>query len=414
MINERQENLEKFAQVAIKVGLNLQPGQKLIIRAPIKTIDFVRELARIAYQTGARLVDVQLLDEELRLIRHQYAPRDSFEEVSKWPIQALLEAARTGDAVLRVHAENPDLLKDQDKELVSLEQKIMDKHMEPFRSLIGKNKFNWTIVSAPTRSWAKKVFPKEPEEVLIDKMWDAIFNTTRLKHEDPIRHWQEHAQGLKARALYLNKKQYKFLYYKGLGTDLKIGLPEGHIWQAADMETKSGIRYIANMPTEEIFTAPHRSRVEGIVSCSKPLNYAGNLIHNFTLKFEKGRVVEVWAEEGKEILEKLIKTDEGSARLGEVALVPHSSPISQSGLIFYNTLFDENAASHIALGKAYAFCVKGGEKLSKSELKKAGLNNSLVHVDFMIGSDKLDIDGETRTGRREPIMRQGEWAFVLN
>ncbi len=411
---DKTENLKKFAQVAIKVGLNLQPGQKLIIRAPIETIDFVRELARTAYQAGARLVDVQWLDEELRLIRHKYAPRDSFEEISKWPIQALLEAARAGDAVLRVHSENPDLLKDQDAELVSLEQKIMDKHMEPFRSFIGQNKFNWTIVSAPTFAWARKVFPNESEEILLDRMWEVIFHTTRLKYEDPVQHWQEHAQSLKERALYLNKKQYEFLHYKGPGTDLKIGLPKGHIWQAADMETKSGIRYIANMPTEEIFTAPHRNQVEGIVSCSKPLNYAGNLIHNFTLRFEKGRVVEVRAEEGGEVLEKLIKTDEGSARLGEVALVPHSSPISQSGLIFYNTLFDENAASHIALGKAYAFCIKGGEKMSKLELKEVGLNDSLVHVDFMIGSDKLDIDGETKTGILEPIMRQGEWAFVLN
>lgn len=283
----RDENLKKFAQVAIKVGLNLQPGQKLIIRAPIETIDLVRELTRTAYQAGASLVDVQLLDEKLRLIRHKYAPRDSFEEISKWPIQALLEAARAGDAVLRVHAENPDLLKDQDKELVSQEQKVTDKHMEPFRSLIGQNKFNWTIISAPTKAWARKVFPDSPEEILMDKMWEVIFHTTRLKYEDPVQHWRQHAQGLKERADYLNKKQYKILHYHGPGTDLKIGLLKGHIWQAADMETKSGIRYIANMPTEEIFTAPHRDQVEGTVSCSKPLNYAGNLIHNFTLKFEK-------------------------------------------------------------------------------------------------------------------------------
>jgi aminopeptidase len=345
------------------------------------------------------------------LNRFRYAPRDSFDQFSAWRADAQIDHAQHGDAILVIFATDPDLLKDQDPELIATAQKTEAKYRQPFRELLVRSAMNWLGISAPIASWAAKVFPHEPVEHQVERLWDAIFETCRLKQDDPIAAWRDHIRQLVARSDYLNQKRYTALKYSGPGTDLIVGLPRGHRWKSAQDTSTNGITFTPNMPTEEVFTLPDRNRTSGVVTSTKPLSYAGTLIDNFSLRFAEGRVVEATAATGEAVLRDLLATDEGASRIGEVALVPHSSPIAQSGLLFYNTLFDENAASHIALGQAFKFTLDGGAAMSDEQFEQAGGNHSLVHVDFMIGSDQIDIDGLTEDGRAEPVMRAGEWAF---
>ncbi|HJZ48396.1 MAG TPA: aminopeptidase [Roseiflexaceae bacterium] len=406
-----EQHLRKYAELAVKIGANVQPGQRLIIQAGIDQAMLVRLIVASAYQAGARLVEVIWDDEQTQLIRFQHAPRDSFEETSNWLPNALLEYAQQGDALISIRANDPDLLKDQDPKLVALAQKASSIKRQPFVDLLMRNEFNWLVVSAPIDSWAAKVFPGIPAEQRVARLWDTIFEVCRLKQADPIGAWEQHIAQLTARSDYLNRKQYAALKYSAPGTDLTIGLPKRHVWKSARDISAKGIAFVPNMPTEEVFTMPHKDRVSGMVTSSKPLNYAGTLIENFRLTFAEGRVIDIAAESGEAVLRKLIETDEGAGRLGEVALVPHNSPIAQSGLLFYNTLFDENAASHIALGRAYQFTLAGGTAMTDEQFAQAGGNNSLVHVDFMIGTDRMDIDALADDGTVEPLMRGGEWAF---
>jgi aminopeptidase len=253
------------------------------------------------------------------------------------------------------------------------------------------------------------MFPHEPEDVAIARLWDAIFLVSRIDTPDPIAAWAEHNQTLRLRTSFMNEKAYAALRFTGPGTDLRVGLAEGHEWLGGRTTAQNGVSYNANIPTEEIFTAPHKGRVEGIVRSTKPLSYGGTLIQDIAVRFAGGRVVEAKARTGEKVLAKILDTDEGSRRLGEVALVPYSSPISQSGLLFYNTLFDENAASHIALGQSYSTCIRGGNAMSAYELASRGANSSLIHIDWMIGSNEIDVDGITHDGQSEPLMREGEW-----
>jgi aminopeptidase len=403
------EKLQNYAELIVKIGLNLQAGQRLIVRAPVESAPLVRLIAESAYKSGARLVNVIWGDDAITLARFKYAPRDSFEEFPTWLAGAMLEAAERGDAVLSVHATDPDLLKEQDPNLVALTERVRQTQMLPFSKKIMADALNWCVVSFPLPSWAAKVFPDGPAETQVSRLWEAIFSACRADQPDPVAAWQDHTRHLAARRDYLNAKQYTALKYSAPGTDLSLGLPHYHEWHAGQKETLSGIPFIPNVPTEEVFTMPHKDRVEGVVRSTKPLSYGGVLIENFSLTFEAGKVVKVTAEKGETVLKKLIETDEGSARLGEVALVPYSSPISQTGLLFYNTLFDENASNHIAIGRAYRFCVKNGTQMSDEEFAAAGGNDSLAHVDFMIGSNQMDIDGLTAEGAAEALMRAGEW-----
>ncbi len=413
MLLDFEQSLRKYAELAVKIGVNVQPGQRVIVRAGIDQAMLVRLIAASAYQAGARLVDVIWDDEQIDLIRFQHAPRDSFEESSSWLPSALLEYAQRGDALISISGNNPDLLKDQNPELVARSRQASSIKFQPFADLLMRSELNWLVVAAPVASWAAKVFPELAAEQQMSRLWDIIFDTCRLKQADPIAAWEQHIAQLSARSEYLNRKQYVALKYTAPGTDLTIGLPRAHIWKSARDISAKGIAFVPNMPTEEIFTLPHKDRASGVVTASKPLNYGGILIENFRLTFAEGRVVDIDAESGAATLRKLIETDAGAGRLGEVALVPHSSPIAQSGLLFYNTLFDENAASHIALGRAYQFTLAGGTAMSDEEFGQAGGNNSLVHVDFMIGSATMDIDGLTEHGAAEPVMRAGEWAFEV-
>jgi aminopeptidase len=414
------KTLAVYGDLAVRVGLNLQRGQRLLVIGPLanggvslEAAPLVRAIVESAYRAGSPLVEVLWGDEAMQLTRFAHAPRESFGQVSAWLGGALADHVQAGGAMLSVYANDPDQLKDQPVELIGEVQQATARSVRPFRELISRNQTNWTVVAAAGAGWASRVFPGLAPDEQVARLWEAIGRLCRLDQADPIAAWNTHLAALAARRDYLNAKRFSALRYSGPGTSLTIGLPEGHAWVAGRSETRGGITFAPNLPTEEVFTMPHKDRVDGTVRASKPLSYGGTLIEDFSLRFDGGRVVEVRARTGQAVLQQLVDTDPGAARLGEVALVPHNSPVAQSGLLFYNTLFDENAASHVALGTAYKFTLSGGEDLEDDAFERAGGNRSAVHVDFMIGSGELDIDGVGADGRAVPLMRRGEWADAL-
>jgi aminopeptidase len=421
MSPEFDQKLDKYAEVIVRVGLNLQPGQRLLIGypsfgvygMPLELAPLARLMAMKAYQFGAKLVEVIWSDDQLRLIRLQQAPRDSFEEFPEWRTNTAYEFAKAGDAIVRIHAENPDLLSEQDPALVATAQRANVAHLQLLWSLTFKNVTNTAVITAPVAGWAKRVFPDLPAEQRRTAFWDTLFEICRVNRPDPVAAWQDHVERLAVHSAYLNRKQYAALKYNAPGTDLTVGLPKGHIWKSARATSQSGIDYVSNLPTEEIYTTPHKDKTEGVVTATRPLLYGGRLIEDFSLTFAKGRVIKATARRGEELLLDMLETDEGARLLGEVALVPHSSPISQTGLLFYNILLDENAASHIALGRAYKLCLENGVAMSEEEFEAAGGNHSHIHVDFMVGSGEMDIDGLAEDGSTEAIMRSGEWVFEV-
>ncbi|HKT80285.1 MAG TPA: aminopeptidase [Vicinamibacterales bacterium] len=409
--------LEAYGELAIKIGLNLRAGQRLLIIGPLanggvalQAAPLVRQIAASAYRAGAPLVEAVWGDEPLQLVRFSNAPRDSFDQYSNWFPRALQEHVEAGHAVLSISANDPDHLRQQPAELIGALQRATARSVRPFRELISRNATNWTIVAAGGAGWAAKVFPDRAPAEQLSKLWDAIIRLCRLDRPDPVAAWHEHLANLVERRDFLNRKKYEALKYRGPGTELTLGLPAGHIWVSGQSTSRNGILFAPNLPTEEVFTIAHKDRVDGTVRSTKPLSHGGTLIENFSLRFEAGRVVDIKAAKGEAMLRQLVGTDEGAARLGEVALVPHSSPVAASGLLFYNTLFDENAASHVALGSAYRFTLADGEAMPDEEFERAGGNRSAVHTDFMIGSAELDVDGVLPDGRTEPLMRRGEWA----
>jgi aminopeptidase len=416
MSADLDRRLHAYAELAVKVGLNLRAGQRLLVIGPLasggaslEAAPFIRHIVTSAYHAGAALVEVIWGDEALQLVRFRHAPRDSFGEFSTWLPRALFEHAEAGHAVLSVYANDPDQLKDEPAELVGAVQQAVSQSVRPFRELISKNQTNWTVVAAAGAGWAARVFPQLPREQQVPRLWDAIGALCRLDRPDPIAAWEAHLKALALRRDHLNGKRYSALKYSGPGTELTIGLPEGHLWVSGRSQSRSGIAFAPNLPTEEVFTMPRADRVDGVVRSSKPLSYGGTVIEHFSLRFAAGRAVSVKAERGQAVLQQLVDTDAGAGRLGELALVPHGSPVAQSGLLFYNTLFDENAASHVALGSAYKFTLSGGESMDDETFERAGGNRSAVHVDFMIGSAELDVDGVLPDGATEPVMRRGEW-----
>jgi aminopeptidase len=408
-MNDFQNNLEKYAELAVKVGVNIQKGQTLVVNTAIDAADFVRLVVKKAYEAGAHNVVVNWSDDIVSRTKYDLAPDEAFTEYPKWRAKEIEELAENGAAFMSVVSSSPDLLKGVNPERISNFQKAAGQALQTYRKYVQSDKVSWTVIAAPSQKWAEKVFPNEEDSV--EKLWDAIFKATRVDLDNPVEAWKKHDETLHEKVNYLNEKRYKKLHYKAPGTDLTIELPEKHLWCGAGSINEQGFEFMANMPTEEVFTVPHKTGVNGTVSSTKPLSYGGNLIDNFTVTFENGRIVDVKAEEGEEILKRLVETDEGSHYLGEVALVPHNSPISQSNVLFYNTLFDENASNHLAIGSAYAFCIEGGKKMSSEELAENGLNESITHVDFMIGSAEMDIDGITEDGKVEPLFRKGDWAF---
>ncbi|WP_082232590.1 aminopeptidase [Halobacillus massiliensis] len=405
-----QHNLEKYATLALKKGVNLQREQGLLINAPVEAADFVRIITAKAYGMGVKNVHIEWNDEMVSYMKMKNAPLSVLEDFPKWKVDALEGMAKDGYSILTVYGPNPDLLKGVNPERISKATKASGEALSSYRDYLMNDKVTWSIVAYPQEAWAKKVFPEESAEKAIEKLWEQIFKITRVDQDDPVEAWEKHNETLRKAREFLNQKQYKRLHYKAPGTDLTVGLVEDHIWHGGSTKSEKGVEFNPNMPTEEVFTMPHKYGVQGTVSSTKPLSYGGNLIENFTLTFENGKVVDYSAESGEETLKHLLQSDDGAKRLGEVALVPNESPVSKSGHIFFNTLYDENASCHLALGKAYPTNVKGGSTMSKEQMDQHGVNDSIVHEDFMMGSAELDIDGETKEGEFEPIFRKGQWA----
>ena len=405
------EMLDRLAEVSIQVGLNLQKGQNLIITAPVEALPLVRRLSAEAYRRGAGIVTSMLSDDILTLDRYRFASDESLDAAPDWMFNAMANAFDNNTARLAVSAANPLLLSEQDPSRVARAGKSMSMASKPAMERITNFVTNWNIVSFPGAAWARKVFPDLSETDAISELAKAIFSISRVDNPDPIGAWKLHQETLNERQEWLNTQNFHALRYKAPGTDLEIGLADGHEWKGGASTAKNGITCTPNIPTEEVFTTPHSHRVNGVVRASKPLVHRGTLIDGIEVVFEDGKITDAKASKGEEVFLNLIDTDEGARRLGEVALVPHSSPISKSGLLFYNTLYDENASSHIALGQCYSKCFKGDIGINPEAVREAGGNSSNIHVDWMIGSERMDIDGITADGNIKSVMRGGEWSY---
>ena len=404
------ERLDRLAQVAVRVGLNLQPGQELVLTAPLDALPLARAITAEAYRAGASLVTTLLGDDAATLARFAHAPDAAFDTAAGWLYSGMAEAYRNGAARLAIAGDDPALLAGQDPDKVARANRSRSKAYVPALELIANFATNWTIVSAATPAWARTVFPDLPESAALARLWDAIFSASRVDGADPIADWARHNGELHARKDRLNGHRFSAIRFTGPGTDLTVGLADDHEWCGGAATSRSGITCNANIPTEEVFTTPHRLRVDGHVTSTKPLSYQGTLIEDIRVRFEAGRIVDAQARTGGDVLARVLDTDEGARRLGEVALVPAGSAISASGLLFYNTLYDENAASHIALGQAYSKCfVGGGAGFGEDDLSARGANRSLIHIDWMIGSAEIDVDGIGGDGAVVPVMRRGEW-----
>jgi aminopeptidase len=402
--------LEKLAEVAVKIGLDLQKGQDLVITAPLAAAPLVRLITKHAYMAGGGLVTAFYSDEVTTLMRYKHAPDENFDRATNWLYDGMAKAYANGSARLAISGDNPMLLSSEDPAKVARANRALSTAYKPALEKISNFDINWNIVSYPNPSWAKQMFADDPEELAVQKLAKAIFAASRVDLDDPVSAWKNHNAELSRRATWLNGQRFASLHFAGPGTDLTVGLADDHEWHGGATKAKNGVTCNPNIPTEEVFTTPHARRVEGTVSSTKPLSHQGTLIDNIQVRFEAGRIVEAKASKGEAVLKKVLETDEGASRLGEVALVPHSSPISASGLLFYNTLFDENAACHIALGQCYSKCFIDGASLTQEQITAKGGNSSLIHIDWMIGSGQVDIDGITADGARVPVFRKGEWA----
>ncbi|WP_157019509.1 aminopeptidase [Mesorhizobium xinjiangense] len=402
--------LDRLAEVAVKVGLRLQPGQDLMLTAPAAALPLVRRIARHAYEAGAGLVTPILSDEETTLSRFRCAADASFDRAPAWLYEGMAKAFSANTARLAIGGDNPMLLAGEDPEKVSRANKANSIAYEPALEKIAGFDINWNIVAYPGTAWAELVFPADETGAAVAKLANAIFAASRVDMDDPVAAWDAHNKALRERTQWLNGERFQALHFRGPGTDLTVGLADGHLWQGGASSAKNGIVCNPNIPTEEVFTTPHALKVDGHVASTKPLSYQGTLIDQIAVRFEAGRIVEANAARGQEVLHKVLDTDEGARRLGEVALVPHSSPISKSGILYYNTLFDENASCHIALGQCYAKCFVDGDKMTPGQIAERGGNKSLIHIDWMIGSGEIDIDGIRSDGSRVAVFRKGEWA----
>jgi aminopeptidase len=409
-VTDFETKLDRLAQVAVKSGLGLAPGQEMVMTASIEALALARKIAEHAYKAGASLVTTLFSDDEQTLARYRYGADPSFDTAAGWLYEGMAAAYRNGAARLAITGGNPSLLSKEDPEKVGRANRALSKAYRPALELITRHDINWTIVSAATPAWAAAAFPGLPAEEALAKLWNAIFAASRVDQADPVAAWKQHDDKLHAWAGRMNRKRYAALHFKGPGTDLKVGLADDHLWLGGGTRAGNGNYCIPNMPTEEVFTTPHKDRVDGVVRSTKPLSYQGTMIEEIAVRFAGGKIVEARAAQGEQVLNKMIETDEGARRLGEVSLVPNSSPISASGMLFLNTLFDENAACHIALGQAYSTCLIDGDKLTPEQLAAKGANDSLIHVDWMIGSGEMDVNGIAADGKSEPVLRKGEWA----
>jgi len=399
------ERLDRLAEIAVRIGVNVQKGQELVINAPLDARALVQRLAAHAYDAGAALVVPLFADDVIQRARFIHADEESFDFAPSWLFDGVAKALDQGAAMLSISGSDPMLLAGCDPSRVGRAQRAGAAAMKPMRTIISSFATNWSILSFATPGWAESVFPDDAPDAAVGRLWDAIFKVSRIDEADPVGAWRAHVARLRERCDTLNGHRFAALQFRGPGTDLRVGLATDHLWAGGAVEAANGAVCMPNMPTEEVFTMPHRDKVDGVVAATKPLVHGGSLIEGISVRFEAGRIVEAHASAGQDVFRSLIGTDEGAARLGEVALVPEASPVARSGLIFRNTLFDENAACHIALGQALALNMKGGCDAAR------GANESLIHVDWMIGSGQIDVDGVTATGAVVPVMRKGEFTL---
>ena len=404
-----KDKLNKYAQLVVEVGSNVQEGDTVSIAAPVESAEFARMLAENSYKAGAHEVIINWRDDVITRLAYENQPVEVLEDIAQYTYDRAEYFAKKGQKSISISAADPELLKGIDSQKIQRASKAMSEKFQPLRKYTMNDINSWTVISVPTQKWAEKVFPNSENPV--EDLWEAIFKTVRVDKENPIKEWENHLNTLTKKSDWLNEMNFEFLRYKSSnGTDLEIRLPEGHIWTAASSLNSKGESFVPNMPTEEVFTLPHKDGVNGVVHSAKPLVYAGNVIDEFWLKFEDGAVVDFDAKKGKETLQSLFDKDERARRLGEVALVPYDSPISNSNILFFNTLFDENASCHLALGKAYPTTIKNGENMTDEELAEHGVNDSYAHEDFMVGTKDLDIIGVKHDGSEVQIFKNGNWA----
>lgn len=403
--------LDEYAKLIVEVGINIQEGQPLVINAPVDGKEYVRLLAKYAYKNGAKEVHINWSDDYLSRQKYENSPLELFETFPEWRKDMLMSFAEDGAGFISIYSEDPELFKDIDTEKISTANKISSEALSEFRKFTMNDINPWCVMSIPTKGWAMKVFPDLSEDEAMEKLWEKIFFATRMDLENPVERWKEHVATIKEKVKFLNKANFKKLIYKSSkGTNLEVELPKGHIWAGGGSTDSKNTTFVANMPTEEVYTMPHKDGVNGVIYSTMPLNYSGNLIDEFKLTFKDGKVVDFEAKENEDVLKDLLDMDEGAKHLGEVALVPHDSPISNLNLIFYNTLFDENASCHFAFGQAYPTNLKNGENMTKEELADHGVNDSITHVDFMVGSKDLDIIGIKQDGEEVQVFKDGNWA----
>lgn len=404
--------LIKYASLAVNIGVNIQKDNILVISSAIETAEFARLITEEAYKSGAKDVIVHYGDQKLTKIKLENSSLETISNIPEWQAESYNYYARQEACFISISASDPDGLKGVPVEKIGASQKARTSALKEYFDNSMSNKCRWCVLSVPTLSWAKKVFPKVSDDEAMESLWDVIFKTVRVDTENPVNAWEKHNAYLEEKIKFMNNNNFKSVHLKSAnGTDLNIELPEGHIWAGGSERDVNGIPFNANMPTEEVFTLPKKTGVNGIVYSSKPLSYGGNLIDNFSITFKDGKAIDFTAETGYDVLKQMLESDEGAKYLGEVAFVPYNSPISNSKLIFFNTLFDENAACHLAFGRAYESCVKDADKYSEEELEKIGVNNSIIHVDFMIGTSDLEVTGINENGETIQIFSNGNWAF---
>ncbi|QSX08625.1 aminopeptidase [Alkalibacter rhizosphaerae] len=406
------ELMKKYAALMVEKGIHLEKDQILVITASVENVEFVRMVAETAYLQGASNVHVNWNDGPLTKLKYQYAPMEVFQDFPLWYAQGMESFGEKGAAFLSIISQDPELLKEADPKKISAYNKAASTALKGFRRYTMNSINSWCVVAIPGAEWAKSLFPDMSEKDAVNALWEAILKANRVDTPDPFHAWDEHVRNLDEKVRYLNERHFdKLLYRSSKGTDLEVVLPRGHVWAGGSEKNGKKRMFIANMPTEEVFTLPLKTGINGILFGTMPLYYSGNKIDGFSFVFKDGRIVEFQADTGMDVLTDLLNTDEGSRYLGEVALVPHDSPISNTGMIFKNTLFDENASCHFALGKAYPTSLKDGGKLSEEELKDRGVNDSLVHVDFMVGGPDLEIVGVDEKGEETQLFMNGNWSI---
>lgn len=404
------KKLYDFAELVLGVGVNLQKGQGLEIVCPVEKSEVAVAFSEKAYEMGARIVNVRWSCEKTDRVNYLYAEEEALTDIPKWFVDSKNYLVKKGFCYVAIDAEDPSAFKDVPSEKLAAVSKKKSKLLKAFSDEVMSNGIRWCVVSVPTESWAKKIFPAAADPV--EELSSAIEKTMRLDEKNPLEAWQKHIATLNRRAEFMNAKNFEYLHYKSAnGTDLMLGLAENHVWVSAQEKAKDGVPFVANMPTEEIFTAPHKDKINGVVKSALPLSYNGQIIENFSFTFKRGKVIDFSAEKGYDVLKKLLETDAGTLSLGEAALIGKNSPIAKSGILFLNTLFDENASCHLALGKGYPTTVKGGAEMTVKELKKLGVNDSVEHVDFMIGSPDLSVTGIGYDKSETPLFVDGEWVI---